>query len=79
MGLKTNPLQGRTSSTLATQLPEGWQPLYEGENVAKYIRKIGDTGNIQELSPNDFQLNRWIEGPLTKYVKTRMASPDDEE
>jgi len=23
-------------------------------------------------------LNNWIEGPLTKYVKTRMASPEDE-
>jgi hypothetical protein len=23
-------------------------------------------------------LNSWVEGPLTKYVKTRMASPDDE-
>lgn len=23
-------------------------------------------------------LNSWIEGPLTKYIKTRMASPDDE-
>lgn len=23
-------------------------------------------------------LNSWIEGPLTKYVKTRMASPEDE-
>jgi len=23
-------------------------------------------------------INNWIEGPLTKYVKTRMASPEDE-
>lgn len=28
--------------------------------------------------PGDEALNNWIEGPLTKYVKTRMASPEDE-
>lgn len=26
----------------------------------------------------DFVINQWIEGPLTKYVKSRMASPEDE-
>lgn len=31
-------------------------------------------------NPNDprMALNNWIEGPLTKYVKTRMATPEDE-
>lgn len=31
----------------------------------------------EEYARNE-PLNQWIEGPLTKYVKTRMASPDDE-
>lgn len=30
------------------------------------------------FKPNDASMNSWIEGPLTKYVKTRMASPEDE-
>lgn len=30
------------------------------------------------LSAPQASINSWIEGPLTKYVKTRMASPDDE-
>ena len=33
--------------------------------------------NPDTLIPNT-NINSWIEGPLTKYVKTRMASPDDE-
>lgn len=31
---------------------------------------------VQEVQ--DIPLNAWVKGPLTKYVKTRMASPDDE-
>lgn len=40
------------------------------------LERIGNT----ELADTrrKVALNSWVEGPLTKYVKTRMASPDDE-
>lgn len=40
------------------------------------LERIGNT----ELADTrrKVALNAWVEGPLTKYVKTRMASPDDE-
>lgn len=33
---------------------------------------------VLEGFKNNQSINQWIEGPLTKYVKTRMASPEDE-
>lgn len=37
-----------------------------------------DLMNPDIPASNNLAINQWIEGPLTKYVKTRMASPDDE-
>jgi hypothetical protein len=45
----------------------------------------GDMADLARFQPEVFPqaerrlaLDNWISGPLTKYVKTRMASPDDE-
>lgn len=35
-------------------------------------------GPVGHWSQQADPLDQWIEGPLTKYVKTRMASPEDE-
>lgn len=37
-----------------------------------------DAPMFNELKGREGAINSWIEGPLTKYVKTRMATPDDE-
>lgn len=53
------------------------------ENALKGLKKpvYGATSELPEdiaaRLPRE-SINKWIEGPLTKYVKTRMASPDDE-
>lgn len=44
---------------------------------ARYPNVPASEAMAQEFLPN-ISLNSWIEGPLTKYVKTRMASPEDE-
>lgn len=33
---------------------------------------------LEPEASSDLALNQWIEGPLTKYIKNRMASPEDE-
>ena len=34
--------------------------------------------STQPIAPESLIMNSWIEGPLTKYVKNRMATPEDE-
>ena len=45
-------------------------------------RGAGDMSIVGGVPPEhqvqDAALNAWIQGPLTKYVKNRMASPEDE-
>jgi len=38
----------------------------------------GMTDRAVENAKRTFAIDDWVAGPLTKYVKTRMASPDDE-
>lgn len=47
-----------------------------GDSVENAMQKLKHT----EFTPNPKQqkLNDWVDGPLTKYAKNRMASPDDE-
>ena len=51
---------------------------------AEFTRKIDQanqllSGNLAEIAKLDrnASLNRWIEGPLTKYIKRDMATPED--
>lgn len=48
----------------------------------RWLSPEGHTIEVQEGPAGHFgrqdSMDSWIEGPLTKYVKTRMASPDDE-
>lgn len=57
------------------------RPLGEAHNRAVFTEEmLSDPRIAEEVARRDKELsiNRWIEGPLTKYVKTRMASPEDE-
>ncbi len=48
----------------------------------RWLSPEGHTIEVQEGPAGHFgrqdSMDSWIEGPLTKYVKTRMASPEDE-
>ena len=44
------------------------------EDALRGLRREG----MNDVNPEVDSLNRFVEGPLTKYVKTRMASPEDE-
>lgn len=70
--------------------PNGWREQSMADRVAQtnqhgvlgapYKHRTGMTGEVGavHITPEQGLINQWIEGPLTKYVKTRMASPEDE-
>jgi len=52
------------------------QPFTELDLIAAQQGQLGPIASARVL--RDSALNSWIEGPLTKYVKNRMASQEDE-
>ena len=67
-GLKQqNPLTSRVAESVG---------LSEEQFLA--LPKEQRAAAARAVAGPEFSLNSWIEGPLTKYVKTRMASPEDE-
>lgn len=56
-----------------------------GDSVKKALGRLKrskydfvDEGDLATLNKSVEGINTWIEGPLQKYVKNRMATPDDE-
>ena len=76
-----NWLSGSVENALAgLKRSEGFHPDFD---VRQTILPDGSrlneiTGEVLPPLTKKDPLNSWIEGPLTKYVKTRMASPEDE-
>jgi hypothetical protein len=49
------------------------------EDALGSLKQYGHVGDLVDGGPTTSGvMNQWIEGPLTKYVKNRMATPDDE-
>lgn len=64
-------LKKTTAEDAARQLRLA-NPEITHEDAMRFI------GAPHVLDTANNSINQWIDGPLTKYVKTRMASPDDE-
>lgn len=47
------------------------------ENALRGLKRGGDVALDGPVRPEIEVLNQWIEGPLTKYIKRDMASPND--
>lgn len=59
---------------------QGLEEIRNMDDVARQEALVSYPGFKERLDRFNTadSVNNWIEGPLTKYVKTRMASPDDE-
>ena len=71
-GLKKNILSPEDMALARGRIEEA---LARGVVEPQYAE--GAARRLNEYDSN-LSLNNWVEGPLTKYVKTRMASPEDE-
>lgn len=66
-------------------LPRGYSERVEvpDRGSVRYISRDPELGirevreYLQEQAPQQEALQRWIEGPLTKYIKRDMATPED--
>lgn len=66
-------------------LPRGYSERVEvpDRGSVRYISRDPELGirevreYLQEAAPQQEALQRWIEGPLTKYIKRDMATPED--
>lgn len=67
---------GRYSEDVLNELKMEWPEeilnAVTEKDGSNYVRKVMD-----EIQPSA-SLNQWIDNTLTKYVKNRMATPDDE-
>lgn len=64
---------------LSVVKPKGgnWLSGSVEDSLGGLKRDFGSIGRGGAPHPHDAALNSWIEGPLTKYVKNLMATPED--
>lgn len=82
-----NWIPGEVESSISNllPLPRGYSERMEvpDQGTVWYISRDPDLGirevreYPQEMAPQQEALQRWIEGPLTKYIKRDMATPED--
>lgn len=71
-------VKAKGGNWLTGSVEDALKPLKDvrGAYPTERIAELPETLRPAAMRSN--ALNTWIEGPLTKYVKTRMASPGDE-
>jgi hypothetical protein len=77
-GLKKPPQSGRIAIPKGQEAawPRGQWLEYDNNGVPTLMR-ISETGATETIPLGTQQVNNWIEGPLTKYIKNQMATPED--